>query len=63
LYLAMLKKARYRKAVLNELISTEKLYVSFLEILNDRIRKPLVEQSVISKDESYKLFSNISEIY
>ncbi|EGC31953.1 hypothetical protein DICPUDRAFT_82194 [Dictyostelium purpureum] len=56
------KKIKIRKFVINEIIGTEKNYISKINHLLEHLKKPLLENSSYSKEIIYGIFSNIDEI-
>jgi RhoGEF domain len=61
IYRKIVKRARYRKSVVNELIQTEKQYVYSLFALIEFVRRPAME--FLDKEVVAEMFSNIPEMY
>ena len=56
-------KEKRRREILEELIETERNYLSDLEVIINVFYIPLQEKSLLAKEQMYKLFSNIQDIY
>lgn len=57
------KKLKHRKYVIQELLSTEELYIKSLNVIANVIMKPSLSEKIINQDESIILFRNIESIY
>lgn len=55
----MLKRSRYRKHVIEELIKTEETYVRDLTLLQDSIVKELKTNKILTDEEIKSLFINL----
>ena len=58
----MLKRYKHRGAILDEILKTETNYLNNLNILIEKIMKPLKKQKIITPEESKIIFSNVEQI-
>ena len=58
----LVKNSRHRHNVLKEWISTEQNYINDLNIIIERIEKPLVSKKLINEDQQAILFPNVDVI-
>ncbi|EFA83098.1 RhoGEF domain-containing protein [Heterostelium album PN500] len=62
----IVRKIKYRKFIIREIINFEQTYINKLNLLVENLKKPLIEdefyRGIISIDKVNQLFSNIEEI-
>jgi predicted glycoside hydrolase/deacetylase ChbG (UPF0249 family) len=59
----LFKNHRYRKNVINEVISTEQGYVNDLDLILTYIKPKIVELKVLTSQQIQLLFSNVFELH
>ena len=61
-YIQKKKRLKYRENIIKEIISTEKIYVANLDLINQEILIPVLNHDILEIQDFTTLFSNIESI-